>query len=59
MAKENRYLNLLKRLDAKHNGGGVVIEPEAEVAREIVGDMDTFREETRQNRGEVLTSDEA
>jgi hypothetical protein len=35
------------------------IEPSRAEVEEAVHDMDTWREESRQNRGEALTSDEA
>jgi len=35
------------------------LAPSRDEVLETVRDMDTFREETRQNRGEALTLDEA
>ncbi len=69
-AKRKARLALLKQIGQKHqdhedrgrNGEVLLfngIHMGQQEIKETVGEMDTFREETRQNRGEALTSDES
>lgn len=56
-------LELLRKIGEQHREREELIFAGLPVTRqdiqETVADMDTFREEKRQNRGEALTSDEA
>lgn len=62
--KKAARLKLLKQIGEKHYGdsdilfaGGLPVSRQD--IEETVADMDTYREERRQNKGEALTSDEA
>lgn len=61
--KKAARLKLLKEIGNRHQDQeGVLFDglsTTKQDVREIVEDMDSFREERRQNRGEALTSDEA
>lgn len=68
--KRKARLALLKQIGQKHQdredrgrNGDVLLFDGIPMGKqdiqETLGEMDTFREETRQNRGEALTSDEA
>lgn len=62
MESKSKRLELLRKIgqanEERHNlAFGELATSQSEID-ETIGDMDTFREETRQNRGDAITADE-